>query len=108
MRRTRLRSLSRRRRDTFAERTQVILRVHQRDVTCQARLKVPDVKCGGPLDCHELIPRSVWPRGELVEANVVLVCRSHHEWIGDNPEKAHALGLHKVSWERPGMPMEAS
>lgn len=106
MRRTRLRPVSKRRRDTFAERTLLILRVHERDVTCQARTRVPEIECGGPLDVHEIIPRSVWPRGELVEANCTLVCRSHHDWIGDNPVEAHRLGLHAFSWERSGMPKE--
>lgn len=59
------------------------------------------VRCGGPLDPHEVIPRSVWPDGELVLENVMMVCRRHHEWIGDNPAHAHALNLHGFSWERP-------
>lgn len=59
------------------------------------------VRCGGPLDAHEIIPRSVWPDGELVASNIIVVCRIHHAWIGDHPKWAHELGLHGFSYERP-------
>ena len=57
--------------------------------------------CGGPDDVHEIIPRSAWAKGYLVDENCILVCRRHHDWIGDNPAAAHELGLHGFSWERP-------
>lgn len=68
---------------------------------CQAEHLVPEVRCGGQLDPHEVIPRSAWPGGELVLENVRMVCRQHHRWIDDHPEAAHKAGLHGFSWERP-------
>lgn len=60
--------------------------------------------CRGPLDAHEVIPRSAWRAGYLVLDNVVSVCRAHHDWIGEHPALAHDLGLHGYSWERPVTP----
>ena len=57
--------------------------------------------CVGPLDVHEIIPRSVWPDGELVESNCITLCRvSHHAWVTDHPAEAHRLHLHGFSWDR--------
>ena len=67
---------------------------------CQAEHKVPEIRCGGQLDPHEIIPRSAWPGGDLVLDNVVMVCRRHHDWIDDHPAAAHECGLHGFSWER--------
>lgn len=84
------------------ERARVVDAAWERDRgQCQAERLVPDCRCGGKLDPHEIIPRSAWPGGELVVDNVVMVCRRHHEWIGDHPVEAHRLGLHGYSWERP-------
>lgn len=58
-------------------------------------------RCRGPMDSHEVIPRSAWHEGQYVLENVIVVCRWHHDWIGDHPHAAHALGLHGFSWERP-------
>lgn len=80
------------------ERDQVMIRVRKRDRTCQAR-GVPHI-CGKQLDVHEIIPRSAWPGGYLVDSNCVLVCRAAHHWIDDHPYEAHDLGLHGYSWER--------
>lgn len=60
----------------------------------------PPRACGGKLDVHEVIPRSAWAAGQYEESNCLLVCRRHHDWIDDNPEMAHVLGLHGFSWER--------
>lgn len=75
--------------------------VRRRDRTCRAELLVPAVRCGGPLDIHEVIPRSAWRDGYLVLSNVRLVCRQHHDWVGANVAAAHRLGLHGFSWDRP-------
>lgn len=80
------------------ERAMVCRLVRQRDRTCQAK-EAPG-RCGGELDVHEIIPRSVWKKGYLVIENCLLVCRAHHDWIDDNPEDARELGLHRYSWER--------
>lgn len=66
---------------------------------CRARPLVGG-RCGGPLDAHEIIPRSAWREGQFVVANVVMVCRTHHRWIDDHPAEAHAVGLHGFSYER--------
>lgn len=107
MKRSRLRPVSRKKRDTFAARTKVIIRVHERDITCRFEhhctmlgYSALDTVCSGPLDVHEIIPRSVYPGAELDVDNCVLLCRRHHEFVGDHPDIAHILGLHGFSWER--------
>lgn len=57
-------------------------------------------ECAGPLDAHEVIPRSTWPAGHLVASNIRIVCRAAHEWISENPQQAHDIGMHGWSWER--------
>lgn len=82
----------------------VVAAVHARDRTCQGVHMIPGHEkwdCAGPLDVHEVIPRSAWAKGYLEPANCVLLCRKAHDWVGDNPEAAHAVGLHGYSWERP-------
>lgn len=61
---------------------------------CQARLLVPEVACGGPLDPQHVIPQGVDKTLAADPANIVACCRQHHEWIGDNPVAARAVGLH--------------
>lgn len=58
-------------------------------------------RCFGHLDGQEIIPRSAWPDGWLVLDNVVMICRAHHDWIGDWPDDAEKIGLHGRSWDRP-------
>lgn len=55
--------------------------------------------CGGGIELHHIAPRSVAPH--LVEdpANLVALCHTHHAWVTDHPKDAHALGLHRYSWE---------
>jgi hypothetical protein len=72
--------------------------IAERGATCEARELVPDVDCWGPLDAHERRRRS--QGGDVLDgANVALVCRGHHEWIGGFPVAAHAVGLVVWSWE---------
>jgi len=60
------------------------------------------LRCDGPLDVHEIIPRSVWRDGYLEPDNCVTLCRlAHHRWVTDNPADAYVLGLHDFSWSRP-------
>lgn len=91
------------RRDTHrAARREVVDAARDRDKNrCQAEHLVDEIRCGGPLDPHEIIPRSAWPAGDLDLDNVTIVCRRHHDWIDDHPAGAHELGLHRFSWERP-------
>lgn len=67
---------------------------------CRARTLVPHVACGGPLEVHEVVPRSAWREGELVLSNVIVICRAHHTWVGNEVHEAHRVGLHGFSWER--------
>lgn len=98
-RRTRLRSMSARRRAELSDRRVVVAEALARDRGCVAAGSVAEVRCGGPLDAHEVIPRSAWRDGWLVLGNIVTVCRAHHDWIGAHPDEAHVLGLHGYSWE---------
>lgn len=84
------------------DRAALRMRVLRRDgFQCQARLKLPRIRCGGPLDVHEVIPRSVWPGAHLVDSDCLTICRAHHSFVTDNPSEAAAVGLHGFSWERP-------
>lgn len=100
---TRIRMRSPKRERDAETRRALVQRVLDRDMrSCQAGSIVVEVSCGGPLDVHEIVPRSAWAGGYLVEENCITVCRRHHDWIGDNPAQAHAYGLHAFSWERHG------
>lgn len=112
MKRSPLRSIGRKRRSKQTQRAAVVERVLNRDGHhCQAIVHylngtttIPSfivIECNGPLDVHEIIPRSVWPDGELIEDNCVTVCRNHHQWIDSHPSHAHLIGLHDYSWSRP-------
>lgn len=99
-RRTPLRQQSARRAGEAAARRNVVALVRARDVRCQAARRVPELGCAGPLDVHELIQRSLWPKGYLDPDNCLLVCRAHHDWIDAHVAEAHELGLLRHSWER--------
>ena len=116
MKRTPLKPMSRKRRQSLEERADVREAVLERDGhTCQfynyvvdsplwrmADLNGVPARCSGDLEVHEIIPRSAWPAGWLVVDNCVTLCGgAHHPWVTDNPEKAHRIGLHGFSWERP-------
>lgn len=103
--------MSKRRRSEQVARREVVAQVHYRDRVCQAPGKLMMLPvghvgldiiqvCSGPLDVHEIIPRSAWPKGYLDPGNCILVCRRHHNWIGDHPRSAALVGLHKFSWDR--------
>jgi hypothetical protein len=95
-----LRQVSRKRQAERPERDAVLAAVMARDGRqCRAEAVWPELECHGGLDGHELAPRSVYPGGHLDAANIVLVCRRHHDAIGDNVELAHERGLHRWSWE---------
>lgn len=83
------------------ERLLVVEFVARRDRGCRARLLVPEIRCAGPHDPHEIIPRSAWRQGIYDRDNVIEVCRAHHRWIDREVTRAHELGLHGFSWERP-------
>ena len=101
--------MSPRRADQVAERRAVVEQVHARD---GRRCQAPHAEmvgldgCYGPLDCHEVIPRSAWSAGYLVPGNCLTLARSCHEWVGANVTAAHDLGLHGYSWERPDLTLD--
>lgn len=46
------------------------------------------------VDVHEILARSAG--GSILDpANVLAVCRACHDWIGDHPREALALGLRR-------------
>jgi hypothetical protein len=106
-RRAPLRARSRKRTEEAPDRAWALQVVSLRDgVGCwAARLDIGP--CGGTdparalYEGHEVIPRSAWPGGHLVPSNIRLLCQRHHDWVGDHPTLAHAVGLHGYSWERP-------
>jgi len=112
-RRTPIKRESDRHRAQRPTRTAVVARVFARDgwrcqfvAHCALELEpfrhyLLPVLCHGRLDPHEIIPRSAWKLGYLVDMNVVTICRSHHHWIDDHPEQAHRIWLHGYSYERP-------
>lgn len=56
------------------------------------------------VDIHEVLTRGRYgntAKAILDETNCLAVCRICHDWIGNNPTKALALGLVKNSWDRP-------
>ena len=83
------------------ERARVRAAATARDGGCVGMRLHIDHDCGGPLDAHEVIPRSAWPKGHLVLDNVVMVCRGLHRMIDADPTLAAKWGLHGYSWERP-------
>lgn len=98
---TRIRVRSAKRERETQQRRDLVQRVLDRDKRqCRAARAVPEISCRGPLDVHEIVPRSAWSAGYLVESNCIIVCRAHHDWIGEHPAEAHGYGLHGFSWER--------
>lgn len=72
--------------------------VGARGPVCEARELVPDVACAGPLDAHEVLTRG--RGGSIVDpANIILICRFHHDFLTTHPAEAAALGLVRHSWD---------
>jgi len=113
VKRSPLRPVSPKRRAALPERAKVREEVLERDDwRCQfwinrgfsaAMMQVVPTACGGPLDVHEIIPRSADPTAWLRPEACVALCRRHHSWVTDNPTLAHEIGLHGFSWERPAL-----
>lgn len=104
-RRVRLAPISPNRRRDLKRRAEVMRIVRGRDRDCRATAvsqKYPELPptCAGPLDGHELMPRSAWKAGWLDPSNVILLCRKHHDWVHAHPVTAVTLGLLSPSWHR--------
>jgi len=92
--RSRISPVSPKRQAEKDERRAVIDATHARSGgRCEARELVPEVECGGPLDCDELAPRSLYPGGHLDLTNTQSLCRRHHDWKETHPTEATARGL---------------
>lgn len=53
---------------------------------------VVDTCAREPADVHEILPRSAG--GSILErANLLVVCRSCHQWIHEHPRESRLLGL---------------
>ncbi len=99
-RRTGLRPMSTKRRKEAPLRKAVLQAVTERQGgRCAAAGLLPTL-CSGPLDGHEVIARSAWPGGHLVESNIVMLCRCHHTYVTEHPAESERLGLRKPSWKR--------
>ena len=95
MKRTRIKPRSKKRLAEVEQRRAVVAAVFHRDwFCCQAKTLVPQIRCWGELDAHELLSRG---RGGdyLDPENVTTLCRAHHDWCHDHPLEATAVGLLK-------------
>lgn len=99
LRRTRLRSMSAKRRAELPTRREVVEAIARRDgYRCRGADLVPEVTCWGPLDPDEWELRSARPGGHLDIDNVWLLCRAHHNWKHAHPIEAGERGLRPRSW----------
>jgi hypothetical protein len=97
IKRTPLARVGRKAKKDAPRRAEVIKRVHKRDRYCRFYHYVSGIgsdHCTGPLDVHEIVPRSVWPDGDLDDTNCVLLCRHHHQWIDSHRDLAELFGLY--------------
>lgn len=63
---------------------------------------IPDVCVNrGPWEVNEVIRRSQWPLGYLVEGNTDCLCQPCHRYVTGNPLEAEELGLQRKSTDRP-------
>ncbi len=92
MKRSPLRPQSKKRRREASARARIRVEALERDGGCVLRAH-PGHVCRGPLDAHEVVPRSRWVGGHLVLSNVQTLCRQAHTWVHDHPNEARALGL---------------
>lgn len=96
MKRTRLNSISAKRRNVIKERREVVKQMFEdRGPVCE--LQTPT--CAGMADAaHELVGRA--QGGSLVDVrNMLLACNPCNGWVEDNPRMARLLGLKVPRWE---------
>jgi hypothetical protein len=57
--------------------------------------------CAGPLECHHIIKRRR-PHLKYVPSNGILLCKRHHDMVGEFPSKWHRVselvGADKIEW----------
>lgn len=66
---------------------------------CVARVVLPEIRCYGFLEVHELVDRSVRPGVQLDADFAITACRPHHEWISADASRARDDGLSFFSWD---------
>lgn len=57
--------------------------------------------CGGPLDVHEIHPRSADPSAPYIERNCRVLCRRHHELLTADTLLAQCVGMYIPRLENP-------
>lgn len=93
MKRTRLRPMSKKRRQANVLKTAIRQAVFARDgYQCQLARVSPVVgDCFGPLTPHHLLKASAG--GEYVVDNLTTLCAHHNGWVEDHPRVATELGM---------------
>lgn len=95
----RLAPIGKRRRSELAERKALRERVIARDGGCRAQGLIEHT-CAGRAEVHELIRRSQWKAGWLVDANCVALCSVAHRVVTTEPALAFEVGLALHGWQR--------
>lgn len=60
---------------------------------CQWKVLGPCATGDTRIDPHHIAPRGRRPDLRYVVANGIALCRTHHDWVGDHPIEAEAIGL---------------
>lgn len=60
---------------------------------CQWKAFGPCATGDTRIDPHHIAPRGRRPDLKYVVANGIALCRTHHDWVGDHPIEAEAMGL---------------
>ena len=96
----RLNPRSKKRKDLYERkggRKDFVIEMLRRFPKCQAN--IPAICLGRSVDIHELLARS--QGGSILdEENCIAVCRRCHEWIGNNPREATAIGLRRSLYNK--------
>lgn len=68
--------------------------VRERDGNkCQWVIFGPCATGDNRIDPHHIAPRSRRPDLKYEVSNGIALCRTHHNWVGDNPIAAEKIGL---------------
>ena len=54
-------------------------------------------------EVNEIVRRSQWAAGILVESNLSCLCHACHRWITEHPAEAYRLGFQRHRWEIDGV-----
>lgn len=115
--RRRLPSRSKKREQEMIERRALVVRVLDRQrgrcfvtiASIYGEELLPGIECGSPfphrrpIEVHEIIMRSSWRGGFLVDDNCVGLCQVHHDYVTVHHREAVAAGLEvraHLPWDR--------